>query len=133
MDTTMQLMTAAGLAIALAFGATSCGDDDQADTIPLSEWLDEFEQVCVDVQSELTPGLTDEEFTAVTERYAAKIRAVPLPDEMADTATELIDLMVESNTSNDLDDAAIEALDEQAFAALTALGVSGPCVEGIPG
>ena len=57
------------------------------------------------------------------------IRAVPPPDEMADIAAELIDLMT---AAPDTDDDA-EDLDQRAFAALSALGVSGPCVEGVPG
>jgi hypothetical protein len=149
MDTTMQLLTpdspagstrrravgaaATALTIVLALGTAACGDDSDDATIPLSEWLGEFDQMCLDLQAEATPELTDDEFMALSDRYLAQMRAVSAPAELADTATELLDLIEESTGASDLDDAEIAALDERASTALTELGVSEACVRGVPG
>jgi hypothetical protein len=144
MDTTMQLMTpdrykvirrsppavrAAGMAMAIALSVTACGDDSGGeDTIPLSEWLEEFEELCSDAQAEITPDMTEAEFAEVGDRYRVLVQAITPPDEMADTVTELIDVLFD--TGEGLDDAEIQALDERVFEAFTALGISDSCTEG---
>ena len=149
MDTTMQFLTprvtapperrhaarvaTTAMTIVFALGTASCGDDSSAATIPLSEWLEEFDQMCLDLQAEATPELTDEEFMALSDRYLEQMRAVSPPAEMADTAAELLDLIEDSTGTSDLDDAEIAALDERALAALTELGVSGACIAGVDG
>jgi hypothetical protein len=125
--------TATALTIVLALGTAACGDDNDDATIPLSEWVEEFDQMCLDLQGEATPELTDAEFFALSDRYLARMRAVSPPAELADTAAELLDLIDESTGASDLDDAEIAALDERAFAALTELGVSGACITGVAG
>lgn len=118
--------------IALALGAVGCGDDN-ADTIALADWVNQFEQACLDVAAELsTPGLTEEEFTEISIRAIADMRAIPEPDELADTAAELLDAL-EANSDQDLDDATIAALDEQVINGMTELGVSDDCIGGEPG
>jgi hypothetical protein len=139
MERTMQLMTAhrvplvaAATALVLAFGLTSCGGDDAEDaTIPLSEWVDAFDAMCVDVTAQ-SPDLTEEEFTELSDRSLAEIRALPSPDDNADAATEVLDA-IEASTDPSVEEADIEALDQRVLAAFEAIGASDECVGGPQG
>ena len=135
----MQLMTRTrrlaigGAAVLLSLGMTACGDDDAEDaTIPLDEWVDEFDAKCVELTDQTGPDMTDEEFAAVSDEALAEMRALPLPDEKADVTAELLDIIEESSDPN-VDEADIEALDSQAMDALTELGVSVACIGGPQG
>jgi hypothetical protein len=124
-------VVAVGLVFLLGFVA--CGDDDDGDaTIPLSEWVGEFDQMCVEVQGKLTAETTDQEFHEINDAALAQMRALAPPDEMAETATELLNV-IECGPDQNLDDATIEDLDQPALAALTSLGVSQECTGGVPG
>ncbi len=132
----MQLMTrtrwlAVGTTtIILSLGLSSCGDDEaEASTIPIAEWVAEFDAMCVEVIEASTPEMTDEEFAEISDAAMVEMRAIPAPDEMAETAAELLDVIDESSQPN-VAEADIESLDERAFAALTALGVSDECMGG---
>ena len=120
--------------LAVALGLAACGDSDTSEaTIPLSEWVDEFDQICLDIIAEIESDsdLTDDEFEAIIDRGITAMRALPEPDEMAETAAELLDAI--SSDDENLDDAASEALDQRLGTAFTSLGVSAACQRGTPG
>jgi hypothetical protein len=121
--------------LAVAIGLAACGDSDTTEgTIPLSEWVDEFDQICLDVIAEVESAtdLTDDEFDAMFDQFGTEVRALPEPDAMADTVADLVDAISSTISSDDenLDDAALEALDERVGAAMTSLGVSEACIRG---
>ena len=119
--------------LALAPGLAACGDSDSSeDTIPLSEWVDEFDQICLDTIAEVVesdPDLTDDEFEAIVGCSITAMRPLPEPDEMAETAAELLDAI--SSDDENLDDAAREALDQRLGTAFNSLGVSEACRRGV--
>ncbi len=107
--------------IVLTIGFTSCGDDDAEDaTIPFSEWVDAFDAMCVEVTTQ-SPNLTEEEFTELSDRSLAEMRALPPPDENAAAATEVLDA-IEASTDPSVEEGDIESLDRRALAALDAIG-----------
>jgi hypothetical protein len=122
-----------GAALVLCFGLASCGDADAEEdaTIPLSEWVDAFNAMCVDVTTQ-SPDLTEEEFTELSDRSLAEMRAFPSPDENADAATEVLDA-IDASTDPSVDEADIEALDRRVLAAFEAIGASDECIGGPQG
>ena len=122
-----------GAALVLCLGLASCGgaDAEEDATIPLSEWVDAFNAMCVDVTTQ-SPDLTEEEFTELSDRSLAEMRALPFPDENADAATEVLDA-IEASTDPSVDEADIEALDQRVLAAFEAIGASDECIRGPQG
>lgn len=110
---------------------TSCGGND---TIPVAEWVAQFDQACVDTVEQLSaPGLSDAEWNRINDAAFTEMRAVPEPDEMADTAAGLIDALEESTDRSQRTDEEINALDDQVLTAARAMGVSDACIGGAPG
>lgn len=121
---------AVGLAL-LALGLASCSDDDGGvATMPLAEWVAAFDEVCLGVVTDLEAD--PDNFDAINERGIAEMRALPEPDEMADTADDLLNT-IGSDQDSDLSQAEIDAIDERLFTAFLALGVSDACIRGVPG
>jgi hypothetical protein len=117
--------------LAVAIGLAACGDSDTTEvTIPLSEWVDEFDQICLDGIAELESAtdMTDDEFEARFDQFVTEVGALPEPDAMADTVADLVDAI--GSDDENLDDGAYEALDERIAAAMTSLGVSEACIRG---
>lgn len=63
----------------------ACGDDEPS-TIPLSEWVDEFDKICLELLAEAQsdPDLTEGEFETLLDAVVAEGRSITPPDEMAD-------------------------------------------------
>ena len=108
--------------------------DGRPDLVTLSQWVHQFDEVCVGIgASEGAAGsaMSDIERTAFTAGAVAVLRALRPPDEMADTAAELLDL-IEAGQQPDVDDAAMADIDQQLLATMHTLGVSDECVGGAP-
>ena len=113
------------------FGVVSlvaCGDDEPS-TVPLSEWVDEFDKICLellaDVQSD--PDLTEEKFETLADAAIAEIRSLTPPDEMADVATELLDLLsADVHSDGGIPQSEADTLDE----AFMSLGIADECIAG---
>ena len=122
-----------GAALVLCLGLTGCGgaDAEEDASIPLSEWVDAFNAMCVEVIAQ-SPDLTEEEFTELSDRSLAEMRALPSPDENADAATEALDA-IEASTDPSVDEADIEALDQRVLAAFEAIDASDECIGGPQG
>lgn len=118
-----------GLAL-LALSLAACGDDDaDASTMPLAEWVAAFDEVCLQVITDVEAD--PEDFEAISDRGIAEMQALPEPDEMADTAADLLD-MIGSDQDPDLSQAEIDAIEDLLLEDFTALGVSHACVGGLP-
>jgi hypothetical protein len=114
------------------FTAVACSDDE--DTIPLTEWVAEFDQVCVETVAALSdPDLSEAEFAEVSDAAIDEMRAIGEPDEMADTAAGLLDAIAANADGIERTQSEIGELDQQAFAAMTSLGVSDACIGGPQG
>ena len=117
---------------ALTFTAVACGGDE--DTIPLADWVADFDQKCVETITELSdPSLTQAEFEEISNAAIEEMRAIPEPDEMADTAAQLLDAIEASTDSAERTQDEIDALDQQVLTAMTSLGVSDACIGGPQG
>jgi hypothetical protein len=115
-----------------AFTAVGCSGDDE--TIPLAEWVAQFDQKCVETVAALSaPDLSEAEFAEVSDAAIDKMRAIGEPDEMADTAASLLDAIAANDDGIERTQSEIDALDQQAFAAMTILGVSDACIGGPQG
>lgn len=128
-----------GAAIALAAAATilalaACSDDDSdaAQTIPVEEWVAEFDQLCVEITGPEARTLSEVEFKEVSDRGLAEMRALPDPDEHAAEAAAML-AAIEATTDPDVADADIEALDQQFLDAAAVLDVSDACIGGPQG
>ncbi len=121
--------------VGLSALAAACGTPASSAeaTVPVSEWVAEFDRLCVETSAELTADLSDKEFAAISRRALNEMRELPAPDEMANEADELLEAIETTTTDLNLDDATIEALDNQALDAMTALGVSDACIGGPAG
>jgi hypothetical protein len=114
------------------FTAVACGGDE--DTIPLTEWVAEFDQKCVATSAELSdPSLTQAEFEEISDAAINAMRAISEPDDMADTVPELLDVIEESTDSTERTQDEIDELDQRALTAMTSLGVSDACIGGPQG
>jgi hypothetical protein len=115
-----------------AFTAVACGGDE--DTIPLTEWAAQFDQKCVATSTELSdPSLTQAEFQEISDAAINAMRAISEPDEMADTAAELLDVIEKSTDATERTQDEIDELDQRALTAMTSLGVSDACIGGPQG
>jgi len=122
----------AALACATAFAG--CGSDDDDATIPVSEWVAEFDRQCAEIGAELSdPTLTDDEYRSINERGIAEMRAIGTPDRNAAEAATLLTVIEASTLDTSLDDEAISALDQQFLDAAEVLGISDACVGGASG
>ena len=124
---------AAGLL--LAFALTGCGggssnDDEQAATIPVSEWVAAFDQLCVETAAKLSADLSEAEFREISESALVEMKAIPSPDEQAAETKAMLEAIEATTTDATLDDAAITAYDQQFLDAATELGVSEACIGG---
>ena len=128
-----RLAIAATATLAVASALTGCADDDE-DTIPVSEWVTEFNQRCVEIGEELSnPELTDTEYREINERGIAEMRAIGTPSSSATEAETLLTVIEASTIDTTLDDEAISALDQQFLDAATVLGISDECIGGAQG
>ena len=115
----------------VASALTGCGADDSDDTIPVSEWVTEFNRRCVEIGEELSnPELTDAQYREINERGIAEMRALGTPDDNAAEAETLLTVIDASTIDATLDDEAIDALDQQFLDAATVLGISDECIGG---
>jgi hypothetical protein len=120
--------------LVVAGALTGCADDDSEDTIPVSEWVTEFNRRCVEIGEELSnPELTDAEYREINERGIAEMRALGTPDNNANEAETLLTVIEASTIDTTLDDEAISALDRQFLDAATVLGISDECIGGAQG
>lgn len=120
--------------LVVAGALTGCGDDDSQDTIPVSEWVTEFNRRCVEIGEELSdPELTDAEYREINERGIAEMRAIGTPSSSATEAEALLTVIEASTIDTTLDDDAISALDQQFLDAATVLGISDECIGGAQG
>jgi hypothetical protein len=102
-------------------------------TIPLVEWVTRFDRQCVDTLAALSqPGLTEAEYQDINDAAFSEMRAIPPPDQMADTAASLVDGLQASTDSTERTQTEIEALDQQLLDTMRSLGVSDACI-GNPG
>ncbi len=102
-------------------------------TVPLVEWVTWFDQQCVDTVAALSePGLTEAEYQDINDAAFSEMRAIPPPDQMADTAAGLVDGLQASTDSTERTQTEIEALDQQLLDAMRSLGISDACI-GNPG
>ena len=116
----------------LTFTAVACGGDE--DTIPLADWVADFDEMCVETIAELSdPSLTQAQYEEISDAAIAEMRAISEPDEMADTAAELLDAIEASTDSVERTQDEIDALDQQVLTAMTSLGVSDACIGGPQG
>jgi hypothetical protein len=116
----------------LTFTAVGCGGEE--DAIPLTEWVAQFDQKCVETVAALSdPDLSEAEFREISDAAIDEMRAIGEPDEMADTAAELLDAIAANADGIERTQSEIDALDQQAFAAMTSLGVSDACISGPQG
>jgi hypothetical protein len=121
----------AAATLVVATVVTGCGDDDSGDTVPLSEWVTEFNRRCVEIGEELSnPELSDAEYREINERGIAEMRAVGTPSNHAAEAETLLTVIEASTIDTTLDDEAISALDQQFLDAATVLGISDECIGG---
>ena len=123
------------LAAALVASVASCGSDaDTAggDTIPVDEWVAEFDRLCVEIANASTPALSDAEFEEISDAGLAEMRALPDPDEHAAEAAAMLDA-IEATVDPAVAEADIEALDQQVLESATVLGVSQECIRGPQG
>ena len=117
---------------ALVLGGVACSDDD--DSIPLAQWVAEFDQKCVETMAALSdPDLSDAEFREISDTAIAGMRAIGEPDEMADVAAGLLNAIAANDDGAERTQSEIDALDQQALAAMTSLGVSDSCIGGPQG
>ena len=125
---------AATATLVVASALTGCADDNSQDTIPVSEWVTEFNQRCVEIGEELSnPELTDAEYREINERGIAEMRAIGTPSSSATEAETLLTVIEASTIDTTLDDDAISALDQQFLDAATVLGISDECIGGAQG
>ena len=118
---------------ALTLAGVACGDDDD-DSIPLSQWVAEFDQKCVETMAALSdPDLSDAEFREISDTAIAEMRAIGEPGEMADVAAGLLNTIAANDDGAERTQSEIDALDQQALAAMTSLGVSDSCIGGPQG
>ncbi len=118
---------------ALVLAGVACSDDDD-DTIPLTQWVAEFDQKCVETIDALSdPELSEAEFAEVSDAAIDEMRTIGEPDEMADTAAGLLDAIGANTDGIERTQSEIDALDQQALAAMTSLGVSDACISGPQG
>lgn len=119
-------------ALVLSVAVTACGDDDSsAGTVPVAEWVAQFDKRCVEVGAELSDRtLTDAQFAEISQRAIAEMRAFGVPDEMADEAQSMLDAIEATTADTTLDDETINDLDRQFLVAATAMGVSDACIGG---
>jgi hypothetical protein len=111
-----------------------CGSDSDEGTIPVSDWVAEFDRRCVEIGAELSdPDLTDEQFLAISERGVAEMRAIGTPDEMDAEAETLLTVLETTTADTTLDDETISNLDQQFLNAATVLGISDACIGGAQG
>lgn len=121
-------------ALVAAGALTGCADDNSEDTIPVSEWVTEFNQRCVEISEELSnPELTDAQYSEINERGIAEMRALGTPDNNANEAETLLTVIEASTIDTTLDAEAITALDQQFLDAATVLGISEECIGGAQG
>ena len=126
------LLAITALIVAAAFAG--CGSDSDEGTIPVSDWVAEFDRQCVEIGAELSnPQLTDEQFLAISERGVAEMRAIGTPDEMDAEAETLLTVLETTTADTTLDDETISNLDQQFLNAATVLGISDACIGGLPG
>ena len=120
------------LIVAAAFAG--CGSDSDDGTIPVSDWVAEFDRQCVEIGGELSdPELTDDEYRAISERGGAEMRAIGTPDEMGAEAETLLTVLENTTADMTLDDETISNLDQQFLNAATVLGISDACIGGAQG
>ncbi|HUW03773.1 MAG TPA: hypothetical protein VMW08_15560 [Acidimicrobiales bacterium] len=121
---------------AVAVGAlAACGDDSDtaaASTMPVGEWVAEFDQLCADIASASTPEMSEAEFKEISDAGLAEMRALPEPDEHAAEADAMLDA-IEATTDPAVAEADIEALDQQFLASAEVLDVSQECINGPQG
>jgi len=116
----------------LALAGVACGEDD--DSIPLSQWVAEFDQKCAETIAVLSdPDLSEAEFREISDAAIDEMRAIGEPDEMADVAADLLDAIAANDDGTERTQSEIDALDQQALAAMTSLGVSESCIGGPQG
>jgi hypothetical protein len=112
---------------ALVLARVAYSEDD--DTIPLAQWVAEFDQKCVETIDALSdPDLSEAEFTEVRDAAIEEMPTIGESDEMADTAAGLPDAIGANTDGIERTQAEIDALDQQALAAMTSLGVSDVCI-----
>jgi len=120
--------------LVVASALTGCADDDSEETVPVSEWVTEFNRRCVEIGEELSnPELTDAEYREINERGIAEMRALGTPDNNANEAETLLTVIEASTIDTTLDAEAISALDQQFLDAATVLGISDECIGGAQG
>ena len=126
--------TVATATLVVASALTGCADDNSEDTIPLSEWVTEFNRRCVEIGEELSnPELTDAQYREINEQGIADMRALGTPDANANEAEALLTVIEASTIDTTLDDEAISALDQRFLDAATVLGISDECIGGAQG
>lgn len=128
---------AALLVVGMLSASAACGGDDdtRADSVPLEEWVQQFDAVCEAITNRLDDlgrGMTADEFAAFTAGSVTTFRALRPPDEHADVAAGLLD-DIELGQQPGLGQDDIDAIDARVLAALTTLGVSGACAGDVPG
>jgi len=127
----ISLIRLAGLTT-LIFTAIACGGDE--DTIPLADWVADFDQKCVEIIAELSdPSLTQAQYEEISDAAIAEMRAISEPDEMADTAAQLLDAIEASTESTERTQDEFDALDQRVLTTMTSLGVSDACIGGPQG
>ena len=115
----------------LTFTAGACGGDEN--TIPLAEWVADFDQKCVETIAELSdPSLTQAEYEEISDAAIAEMRAISETDEMADTAVSSSTRSASTESTERTQDE-IDALDQQVLTAMMSLGVSDACIGGPQG
>ena len=123
------ILTASVAAATLA----SCGDSDEARaTMPVEEWVAEFDQLCAEIVTASTPEMSQEEFKEISDAGLAEMRALPDPDEHAVEAEAML-ASIEATTDPAVAEEDIEALDQQFLESADALGVSQECIAGPQG
>ena len=130
------------LAMAALLGAAGCGTDDTAasgdtapedadgaGTIALAAWVEQFDELCLNVVNELSaPGLTEAQAAEINDRGVAAMQGIPEPDEMADVAADLVDAISDRSARTQSE---IDALDTRVFEAMDTLGATA-CLAGAP-
>jgi hypothetical protein len=116
-----------------AASLAGCGDDEApASSMPVDEWVDEFDQICVEIVAVSSPDLSEEEFKEISDAALAEMRALPEPDEHAAEAASML-AAIEATTDPAVAEEDIEALDQQFLDSARLLGVSDECIGGPQG
>jgi hypothetical protein len=126
-------LIALALATLLTVGLTACGDDSDSETIAVSEWVAEFDRLCVELAEESSdPDMTEAQFQTLSDQKLSEMRAIPGPDENAEEAEALLEAIETTVTDDSLSDEQIAEFDQQFLEAAAVLGISDECLRGSP-